>query len=243
MSFDKQLGDAKDFLYADKYDVRVKDDHQTLLPFKLWNLTLKCNPKKDLAMSHNRSMNHKWKFENGAYPTFEKTLTKLDMKEKDVSVNVEAANDRWAVKLAKPLLTDDWKVNSSVRAEGYPGTSIKGEVTFDVKSPDMSGNALNVYMQADVTNKFHKAVAAVAKTESKPAVAAKAAEWKNDAPHVKMHFNLVNDKQNHIGAMVEYQDKLTTAEVGLARHQDGNVFWGGYHHVSEYVKMGAMFHD
>lgn len=66
------------------------------------------------------------------------------MKHDDVKIDMSAANDKWSVKAAKPLVSDDWKVAGSVMVEGKPNASMKGEMNFDVNSPEMSGARVNM---------------------------------------------------------------------------------------------------
>jgi len=76
------------------------------------------------------------------------------MKHDDVKVDMAATDAKYSIKVASPLVTDDWKVDGSVAFEEKPQKSRK--VTFEagIESPDMGGvvAAVGVSTKTLVTN-------------------------------------------------------------------------------------------
>lgn len=239
MSYDKQTGAAKSMLYMNKWD---KESHLAKKAWDLWNFEFTAAPKKGTTMSHKRNIQHEWAEtdDKSAYVTKEKTTSALGMQHDDVSVNMEADNGQWKLKLAKPLVKDDWKINGSFTLTGKPAKSLTGEANFIVDSPDMSGTKLNMNITAKQEQAYNKGEAAKAATNLAPAKNAVAEGWYMGEPDCKVHMNANIEKDMNVGAQFQYKGKLTGCEFGASYNDDGNVYWMGYDHTALFAKAGCL---
>ena len=73
------------------------------------------------------------------YDEAKKSSTKVGWKHDDLKFDVAATNDKYSVKVASPLVKDDWKVDGSLAYEEKPTKSCKVTAEVGAESPDMGG--------------------------------------------------------------------------------------------------------
>lgn len=149
------------------------------------------------------------------------------MKHSDVQVDIAAANDKWSLKVAKPLSEDDWKVDGSLAVEHKIGKSQKGNLDLGIDSPDMSGTKLNMNLGLEHEKK----------PDDKGA-------WNKQATTIKFDMCANVEKDYFIGAAIEHDTKeLAGASMGVSKQDDGNCYWLGYNHGDKFVNAGCRVHN
>lgn len=228
MSFDDLNGGADNIMYMGKYDPNAPK-FEAYSAFKLWNFGFKTSPKDGVNIAHSKTTQHKFKWANGDYATEEKSATKLGMKKSDVQFDIAAANDKWSVKAATPLVKDDWNVDGSVNVEHKPTKEYKGEVAFGVESPDLGGAKLNMNFSAEYKN----------------ALNAEKKEWEQ-SKLMKLDACANIDGDWHVGACMEHDTAaLGGVQAGISKNDDGNCYWMIYDAASDdevshkHVKVGC----
>jgi len=153
----------------------------------------------------------------------EKNSTKLGMKHGDAKWDIAFTNDKYSVKVAGPLVTDDWKVDGDLTWEEKPGKSRKVNANMSVESPDMSGAvaAINMGVEQEYKNS--------------------SADWKAEDPQVNIDACVNFEKDWFIGFAAEHDTKVASGLEMHAMKRDGdNKFFVAYDHSNEFAKMGCL---
>lgn len=211
-SYEDMTGDADGIMYMKKYN-----DSGALNAWKLYNFSFKAAPKAGVNVSH--SMNQGVKLDkDDAQPDAWKSTSTVDMKHGDAKWTVTAANDKWGLKLAAPLLSGDWSVDGCAEVEDKVGTERKVAVSAEIESPDMNG------------------------TKAK-ANASYTATFKNEAREDKVKFDCAFSLPQDVivGVDVEHKNELSGLAFGAAKKDDGNKYWLGYDVCDKVAKAGALF--
>jgi len=223
-SYDDFIGDATAMMYMNKYDFGAEKNGSKLAAFKLWNLNFKAAPKANVSVAHNMTKQQTWNKDK--YDNAEKTATKIGFKHDDVKIDVAATNDKYSVKVASPIATDDWKVDGSLAYEEKPTKSYKVSGEAGIESPDMGGCVAAIGVSVDQEWKMKK-------------------EWEMEKPSVSMNCGVHHKEQDAMfGFAVETDAKeLTASEVMLMKKDDGNKYWMGYNHGDKFAQAGCLINN
>jgi len=225
-SYDDFISDATGMMYLNKYDFAAQKNGTKLAAFKLWNLNFKAAPKAGVSIAHNKTTEQSWNTTSESYDVVEKNSTKVGMKHDDVKVDMAATDAKYSIKVASPLVTDDWKVDGSVAFEEKPQKSRKVTVEAGIESPDMGGVVAAVGLSVDQEWKHAK-------------------DWERKDHNASMNAGLHHAEQNaFLGFSVETDGKdLTASEVMVMKKDEGNKFWAGFNNGDQFVQAGALIND
>jgi hypothetical protein len=221
-SYDDFIGDATAMMYMGKYDFAAEKNGSKLAAFKLWNLNFKAAPRAGVSIAHNMTTQQTWAKDK--YDEAKKSSTKVGWKHDDLKFDLAATNDKYSVKVASPLVKDDWKVDGSLAYEEKPTKSCKVTAEVGAESPDMGGVVATVGLSAD-------------------------AEWKNEKnvftmgdPNVSVNVGLHHAEQNVlVGFSAEHDTKdLKASEVMAVKKDQGNKYWLGYNHSDKFAQAGCV---
>jgi len=225
-SYDDFISDATGMMYLNKYDFAAQKNGTKLAAFKLWNLNFKAAPKAGVSIAHNKTTQQTWDDKVSKYEGAEKTSTKVGWKHDDVKFDIATTNDKWSLKVATPLVTDDWKVDGSVAVEEKPQKSRKATIEAGIVSPDMGGVVAAVDLSADQEWKHDK-------------------EWTVKENKASMNVGLHHAEQEaFLGFSVETDGKaLTGSEVMVMKKDEGNKFWAGFNNGDQYAQAGCLINN